>query len=217
MSQQIPEVLQISLAGLSLFILIWTAMKYSWSVLVENRTAQHLFFGSILIITLFWKMEAGVLPGLSFHIIGFTAITLMMGWKLALVAAAWVQVSLVLIGHHDWQMLGYHYLIQSVLPIVFTYGFYWLVYRRLAHNPFIYILVAGFLNAGFTHAFSDILQGASLFITGLYQLEDIWHNYWRYLPLMMFPEGVVNGMFISGMVAFHTRWLSTFDEESYFD
>ena len=29
----------------------------------------------------------------------------------------------------------------------------------------------------------------------------------------MFPEGVVNGMFITGMVVFHSRWLSTFDDE----
>jgi len=33
----------------------------------------------------------------------------------------------------------------------------------------------------------------------------------------MFPEGVVNGMFITGMVVYHSRWLSTFDEDSYFN
>ena len=57
----------------------------------------------------------------------------------------------------------------------------------------------------------------SLWQLDVYTLDKVWHNYLRYLPLMMFPEGVINGMFITGMVVFNSRWLSTFDEDSYFN
>jgi len=124
---------------------------------------------------------------------------------------------LVIMGKLWWGALGYSYLLSGVLPVLFSYGFYLLVYNRLRHNPFVYILVAGFINAGFTHAFSDLLQGAGLWLLGVHSPDSIWHDYLRYLPMMMFPEGVVNGMFITGMVVFHSRWMSTFDEDSYFN
>jgi len=196
--------------------LIWAAWGCNWAALLANRNAQHFFFGSSIVIAAFWLMKAGILPGLSFHILALTAVTLMMGWRLTVVSATLAQMGLVLIGQLDWPMLGYQLLFGCFLPIAFSFWFYCLVYKRLTHNPFVYILVAGFLNAGLTHAFSDLMTSASYWLSGSYSLAQIWHDYLRYLPLMMFPEGVINGMFISGMVAFHSRWLSTFDEDSYF-
>merc|ERR1711879_233022 len=133
-----------------------------------------------------------------------------------MMAMALTQSGLVMVGQLEWQMLGYQLLFGCLLPVAFSFWFYCMVYKRLSHNPFIYILVAGFMNAGMTHAFADVINSASYWLLGVYSLDLIWHDYLRYLPLMMFPEGVVNGMFISWMVVFHSRWLSTFDEDSYF-
>lgn len=201
---------------LALIAMGGAAWSTNWSALLANRSAQHFFFGSSVIMAAFWLMKAGVLPGLNFHILALTAVTLMMGWRLTILAASLAQSGLAAFGALEWSMLGYQILIGCVLPILFSFWFYCLVYKRLVHNPFVYILVAGFLNAGFTHAFSDIVHCASYWLLGVYTLDAIWHDYLRYLPMMMFPEGVVNGMFIAGMVAFHSRWLSTFDEDSYF-
>ncbi|WP_051219320.1 energy-coupling factor ABC transporter permease [Oceanobacter kriegii] len=203
-------------AALSVLTLGYSIYSYRWQALRENRTAQHLFYGSVVVLVMLWMSKAGILPGLEFHVLGLTAATLMMGWRLALLAAALMQLGLLLLGATHWTDFGYHLLIQNALPIAFTWQFYSLVYKRLPHNPFVYILVAGFLNAGFTHAFLDVLQSLAYLASGDYTLAKVWHDYLRYLPLMMFPEGVVNGMFIAGMVAFHTEWLSTFNEDSYF-
>jgi uncharacterized membrane protein len=201
---------------LALIALASAAWRYNWSALLACRPAQHLFYGSILVITLFWHLKAGIIPGLGFHILALTAATLMMGWRLALIAGSLAQLLLVLTGQLDVHLLGFAVVLQVAAPVAFTYLFFLMVYQRLVHNPFVYILVAGFLNAGFTHAFSDILMSLAYWLGGEYELSRIWNDYLRYLPLMMFPEGVVNGMFISGMLVFHTRWLSTFDEDSYF-
>jgi len=200
----------------ALIILIPALITYHWPSLFSHRGSQHFFFGSVVALSVLWNMQAGILPGLSFHVMGVTAITLMMGWRLALLAVLFVQMVLVVTGKLWWGAAGYSYLLTGVLPVLFSYGFYLCVFNRLMHNPFVYILVAGFINAGFTHAFSDLLQSGALWQLDVYPLEKIWHDYLRYMPMMMFPEGVVNGMFISGMVVFNSRWMSTFDEDSYF-
>lgn len=205
----------------SVSVLMWAVLGSNWQALKDHSMAQHLLAGSVLVMTLMWAGSASVRPGLEFSLLGLTAVVLMMGIRLALVAGFLAQVlSLVMAGWLDqqwsWSLLGYDYLLHTALPMLFSYGFYRWVYLRLSHNPFIYILVAGFFNAGLTHALADLMQGGVLWGLSVYSLEQIWHDYWRYLPLMMFPEGVVNGMFIAGMVVFHPLWLSTFDEESYF-
>jgi len=190
---------------------------YSWSVFYQYRAAQHFFFGSVVALFAFALMNAGVLPGMNFHILGYTAITLMMGWRLALVVSALVEVLLVFSGEMHWHDVGINFLLNAAIPILFTYYFFQFVYRRLKHNPFVYILVAGFINAALTQALHAVLLGAWFGWHEVYSWGKIWDDYGRYLPLMMFPEGVINGMFITGMVVFHPRWLSTFDEDSYFE
>ncbi|ASP37331.1 hypothetical protein CHH28_00925 [Bacterioplanes sanyensis] len=217
----LPGWLLILCAVLSVPILVWALRGSNWQAMQQHWMAQHLFAGSVLVMSLMWTGSAGVLPGLEFYLLGYTAVVLMMGIRLALVAALLAQGFSLLMqawieGEWVWQLLGYRYLLQTAIPMLFVYGFYRWVYLRLAHNPFVYMLVAGFLNAGFTHAVADILHSLILWSCDLYSWGDIWHNYLRYLPLMMFPEGVINGMFIAGMVAFHPLWLSTFDEDSYF-
>lgn len=215
-SELLPPTLLIISAAVSLLVVVVAVRQANWSSLSRHRAAQHLFLGSVVAVSILWYMRAGILPGMYFHILGYTSLMLMMGWPLALLAALLVQGLMVISGKTEWLELGYQYLFYSVLPIMFSYGFYLLVYRRLTHNPFVYILVAGFLNAGFTHAFSDITRSFMMWQLDIHSLPLIWHNYLRYLPMMMFPEGVINGMFITGMVVFHTRWMSTFDEDSYF-
>lgn len=209
-----PLLLLLNLMAMA--ILGGVARQYNWAALRECRPAQHLFFGSVVVIALFWHFQAGILPGLGFHIMALTAAMLMMGWRLAILAGALAQVMLVLSGKLPLVQLGFVIVLKVALPVIFSYVFFLLVDRRLLRNPFVYILVGGFLNAGFTHAFADVLLSSVFWLADIHDGGRIWNDYLRYLPLMMFPEGVVNGMFISGMVVFHTRWLSTFDEDSYF-
>ncbi|KZZ42421.1 hypothetical protein A3759_14400 [Thalassolituus sp. HI0120] len=212
----IPYSLLLTTAVVSLLVMAFAARAVSWGALKEYRGTQHFFWGSVVVLAVFWQMRAGILPGMHFHILGYTSIMLLMGWPLALIAAAFVQLIMLLTGKLEWLEFGFQYLFFSVLPILFSYAFYLVVYRRMVHNPFVYILVAGFFNAGFTHAFSDVLRSGLMWGLDIHSWDTIWRDYLRYLPMMMFPEGVVNGMFIAGMVAFHNRWLSTFDEDSYF-
>lgn len=39
----------------------------------------------------------------------------------------------------------------------------------------------------------------------------------RFLPLIMFPEGLLNGIIMTGMMVFHPDWIRTFDARHYID
>ena len=201
---------------LALLILVTAVRGINWTALRQRRGAQHFFFGSVVVIALLWSLHAGIRPGLNFHLLGLTSVTLLMGWRLALLAGALAQLLLMLTGKLWWAALPYQFLLSVAVPVLCSYAFWSLVWQRMPHNPFVYILVAGFLNAALAQGITDLAQGLSLWAQGIYSLKIIWHDFLRYLPLMMFPEGVVNGMFITGMVVFHSRWLSTFDDDSYF-
>lgn len=201
---------------LMLGLLGWALYGVNWQVLASNRAAQHVFYGSVLLCLPFWLLSAGILPGLHFHLLGMTALTLVMGWRLALLVGFIVQIILCVLGKLWWAAVPYQFLLAVALPVFSSIGVCWLVARTLPHNPFVYILLAAFVNAGIAQALSVIAQSIAFWGMGVYQWETIWYSFLSYLPMMMFPEGTVNGMFITAMVVFHNRWLSTFDANSYF-
>ncbi|PIQ40183.1 MAG: hypothetical protein COW58_07390, partial [Thalassolituus sp. CG17_big_fil_post_rev_8_21_14_2_50_53_8] len=72
----LPEMALWWSAILSVLLLIPALLSYNWQALLTLRGAQHFFFGSVVVLALLWNMQAGILPGLSFHLMGVTAITL---------------------------------------------------------------------------------------------------------------------------------------------
>jgi len=198
-------------------IVFYLIYSLNWSAFRAHSGVQNFFIGSIFVASGFWAMHAGVRPGLGFHILAATAMTLLMGWRFALLSLAIVLAVMVVFGRIHWQEWALSFLIGAAIPVFACYQFYLHVFHRLPKNPFVYILVGGFLNAGFTQAVYALAVSIWYWWAGDYTWTVIWEDYLRYLPLMMFPEGVINGMFIAGMVSFHPRWLSTFDEDSYFN
>lgn len=191
--------------------------KVNFSAFQRSRRVQHIFFGTALMLSVLTLMRAGILPGLTIHMLGITAATMMMGWPLALLCVSLAHIVVVVAGTGPVWTLGVNGLFMGMLPVVISYCFWFFLVRNLPRNPFVFIMVGGFFNGAVTIAVTAVVISLLMLLSGHYIWDVIWHNYTRYLPLMMFPEGFLNGMFISGMVAFHPRWLSCFDEDSYFN
>lgn len=212
-----PSYVLIGAYCLMLVFLGYAMVGVNWRLFRENSSLQHFFLGSIVVLSLLLTMQAGLLAGLEFHLMGYTALTLLMGWRLALLVGVGVGLMGLLFGFVGINNFAYQYLINCALPVLFSWNVFRFVERNLPKNPFIYIMVATFFNAGLAHAFSDSIKAFSLVLMDVYSLEQVWREYLRYLPLIMFPEGVTNGMFITGMVVFSPKWLSSFDEDEYFN
>ena len=87
--------------------------------------------------------------------------------------------------------------------------------RRDFRNFFAYIFFCGFFGAGLSVAAAGILMCLMLWSSGVYTFETLVHEYLRYLPLFMIPEGFVNGVFVTGLMVFHPDRLSTLDQRRY--
>ena len=195
----------------------WALSQINWRTFLSIRRLQHIFFGAALFLSVLAIMRAGVLPALTIHMLAATSITMMMGWPLALLCISLAQVVITLAGFETADNLPVNAVLLGVIPVFISFMFYSLLVKRLLHNPFVFIMVGGFFNGAVTIALTACCVSFALWASDSYSWEVIWHNYLRYMPMMMFPEGFLNGMFISGMVAFQPQWLSCFDEDSYFN
>ena len=68
--------------------------------------AIHLFCGAIPVLTLLTLLKTAAAPGLELHLIGLTATTLLMGARLAILAAAFSQLLLLALGELPPATLG---------------------------------------------------------------------------------------------------------------
>ncbi|OYW94828.1 MAG: hypothetical protein B7Z23_03060, partial [Pseudomonadales bacterium 32-61-5] len=86
--------------------LVWACMRAPWVELFSDIRRQHLVCGAMLAIFLLWLVRRDFDSGLSVHFIGLTAVTLLLDWPLAILAAFAAQVGLTLIGHQQLTALG---------------------------------------------------------------------------------------------------------------
>jgi uncharacterized membrane protein len=54
-----------------------------------------------------------------------------------------------------------------------------------------------------------------LVVTDTYTFARISHEYLPFLPLYLFPEGLLNGMMTTALIGLKPDWLKTYDDETY--
>ena len=197
--------------------LIVAVLHTPWRVVFNNRGLQHLFFGATVILMLLWSMRAGISPGLSIHFLGLTALTLILGWDLAIISATLVLLAMTLIGKEAWEGVAVNGLCLVVLPAFATTLIHRFVEAKLPKNFFIYLFLCGFLGASLVVALSGLSMGVLLWLDGVYPWSKIDHEYVSYLPLIMFPEALLNGILMTGIMVFYPDWIRTFDAVVYID
>lgn len=200
---------------LYLSVLVRALLTAPWARLKDNHL-QSVFFGSCVALLVLWSIEGGIRPGLSFHFLGVTALTLMFGWQLAVLAISVVVLGLSINGNTGWEAFSWNVLLMGVLPAMLSNGALWAGRRWLPANFFVYVLSA-FLGAAVALAVSGFAVVGVLSAAGLYTLDLIMGEALTVLPLMIFPEGLLNGMAITLMITYRPQWVATFDDKRYLD
>lgn len=188
-----------------------------WQVIANNRILQHMLFGATVLLLTLWSMRAGISPGLGIHFLGLTVMTLVFGWDLAVLASTVVLIGMALIGKESWDSLFVHGVCYVLLPVASTYAIYRFVDNYMAKNFFVFLFIGGFIGAGIATAVGGLATSAVLVLDGVYDFNKVYMEYSRYLPLIMFPEGLLNGIFLTGMMVFHPDWVRYFDAQRYID
>jgi uncharacterized membrane protein len=201
--------------ALFLLILVQAARSVRWQALRSDNALQHSFFGAAVALGFIWQLRAGIYPGLAIHIFGITAITLMLGWALAVFAGLLALVITVVTGREPAMMFAANGLVTVMIPALVTYGIVLWERRRNFSNFFAYIFFCGFFGAGISVAVAGLVMCLMLWTSGVYEFSELVHNYLRYLPLFMIPEGFVNGAVVTGLMVFHPDRLKTLDQRRY--
>lgn len=190
-------------------------LRAPWVELFSDTRRQHLLFGSILAIFVLWLVRRDFDSGLSFHFIGLTAVTLLLDWPLAVLAAFVAQLGLSITGHQQLSALGVNGALLVIIPVAVTSLCAMLVERKEPKNLFVYIFFSGFFAAGLAALFCILTGLGLLLLDGRYPMPPWLDNFAGYLWLVMFPEAFINGVVISALVVYFPEWLETFNRSRY--
>lgn len=199
----------------SIFLLSINQRQYQ--LLFATPARQTGVFACALVFMLLWRIKAGILPGLELHILGVTAITLILGWRFALLSATLASLLLAAVNQISITQLPIQLLLSAYLPILVSYGLFILCYSLLPRHFFIYIFVCAFICAALIACFKIITMSAFYYATGNYNWFELSENYLYLCAIIWFPEAMLNGMAITLLITYRPHWVKTFYDKDYLD
>jgi uncharacterized membrane protein len=143
------------------------------------------------------------------------ALTLMFGWSLAIVVGSLALLGTTIVGLNDWSGLMPSALVFIVLPSTLTQVILGLARAYLPRHFFIYVFINAFLAGGLVAILVAFAATGLMLTADAYSLQRLTDSYLLFLPLMFFPEAVLNGWLISIMVGFKPHWVGSFHDEEY--
>ncbi len=190
-----------------------TNVKYA----LVSSTMQHRIFASLIGMCVLWSFHTQLHPGLDINFLGLSAVTLILGFRWAVI----VSTVAFLLTHwfmaYDVQLFAIKLLLANYLPIGVCYAIYTWSFHRLPKNPFIYIFVCGFLAGAISIALKILLLSIYYTVDGLYAWQLVMDNYVIITPLLLFPEAMFNGVIITMLLVYAPHWLYTYHDKFYFN
>jgi uncharacterized membrane protein len=175
----------------------------------------HLVLGSAVALAVLWSVSANIDPGIAVHVLGTPLVALLLGWRLALVAAALAELALVLVGRSPPGAAPLGWMLSAALPAAVSWAVAWAARFRLPRNPFIFIFVCGFFGAGVSLLATWLVAAALLTFIGQPLPSGPGSSLWAFLPLVLFPEAFINGALASMFIVYRPEWVRLYDERFY--
>jgi len=205
---------------------LWgSAALYAWALSRALRWAPwrrladpgqlNVFLGAAVCVLVLWTLRTDIQPGFAWHLSGMVTLTLMFGWSLAVVAASLSLLGVTLVGLTDWAGFLPSAVVFIVLPATLTQLLLGLARAYLPKHYFVYVFVNAFFAGGLISILVALITTGLLLAAEAYTLQQLSDTYLLFLPLMFFPEAVLNGWLISIMVGFKPHWVGSFRDEDY--
>jgi uncharacterized membrane protein len=197
--------------------LYFVGRKLPFANLVNDKKVQHLVFGCAASVFCLWIFQTGVYEGLNVHFLWLTALVLVLGFRWAVFSSFIALVGITLIGKESWAMLGINGLLGSLLPLSLSYLVYMFTFYKLPRHVFIYIFICAFLTGAMMIGIKMSLLSGYYYINGDYDWLTIRDNYLILSTLMLFMEGMLNGMTITLLIIYKPQWVYTFYDKLYIE
>lgn len=195
-------------------ILVLALRLAPWRKLRDGEQL-NVFLGTVVALILLWQIDTQVQPGLSFHLLGVTAMTLMLGWSLSIIGVTLALCGVAFNAGAGWEGLALNAMLSGVVPATLTQVLLILIRWYLPKHFFVYVLVNGFLTAGVVGIVTGYLAAWLLVLSGAYSFAHLSESVLPFFPLMFMPEAFLNGWIMAVLVVFKPRWVYSFSDEQY--
>ena len=195
----------------------WSLWTTPWNKLLQEQGLQHLMFGAVVALVCVWSIRAELTPELSIHFWGTATLALMFGFDLAVLIGSAALVVITLLGQQSWTYFPLNMVSHIFLPVALILGLRRWLEVRWGKNFFVYLLGCGFIGGGVTAFIGGLVAAVLLVLGGMLSWSTIIHEYVNYFPLLLFFEGFINGVLMTGMMVFHPDWIRSFDAQGYID
>jgi uncharacterized membrane protein len=203
------------LFGAVYLVALWYALRWAdWSRLKDARQ-QHVWLGTIVFLFFLWNMRVEIQPGFYWHLSGMVIITLMLRWSLAILAGSLALLGVVLAGFNDWSGFLPSAVFAVVLPATLTQVILGLTRAYAPKHFFVYVLVNAFAAGGFIFLVMSACIVGGLLSLGVYPWHEMKQNFLYLMPMMFFPESMLNGWLAAMIVIYKPHWIISFSDEEY--
>ncbi len=204
----------IGAALLAVMLLTVTALTAPWYQL-RDSSRLNLYLGTCVLLMPLWLIKTSILHGLEYHFIGATLLTLMFGWRLALIGMTVLVGAAVANGNLDLPSYALNLLIMGVVPVCVSHTILRAVERWLPANFFIYTFIVAYAGAALAVVCVVLCAVSVLWLGGIYSFDLLDDKLFPLVILLMVPEAFVTCMLITLMVVFYPGWVGTFDDSRY--
>jgi len=191
------------------------AWRARWGMMADQRNL-NIFLGATVAVLALWLIKAGIKPGLNFHLLGATALTLMFRPLFALFGLALV-IAAITFWHGEYAAFAPNLLIMGVVPVAVSWTIYRFVDRRLPNHFFIYVFLNAFFGAAVAISAVGFASTGFVALSGVYPLDYLLQEYLPYYLLMAWSEAFLTGMIVTLMVVYKPEWVATFDDKRYIE
>lgn len=212
-SAHIPESWLMTL-WLACALLFYTLVRRAnWRMLADQGNL-NIFLAATVAVLALWQIKTGVKPGLSFHMLGATVLTLMFRPWFALLALTLINLAVTL-KSGEYNAFPANMLVMAALPVAINWTLFRFVDSRLPNHFFIYIFVNSFFGAAVAIGMVGLASTAFAALTGAFSLDYLLENYLPFYLLMGWAEAFSTGMIITLLVVYKPEWVATFDDRRY--
>ncbi|SMC28893.1 Uncharacterized membrane protein [Andreprevotia lacus DSM 23236] len=209
---QFPDDILAVAGVLAAVLLVRAAWRIPW--LTQTQHALTGWFGATVVVLGMWQLKASIQPGLSFHLLGATALTLIAGRDRALLSIAAILAGEAAYAHGEWASLGLNWLVCST-PVWITVLLLRLSRARMPANYFVYIFFNAFAAGAIGMWLTGLVTCVLLGTAGAYPFSFLLEEQLPYYFLMGWPEAFSTGLNLSILVVYRPQWVTTFDDDFY--
>ena len=201
--------------GVLMTAVLGLALRFApWGALRSVPSRLHLLLGGVVFLLGLWLMSVSLGQAVRIHLLGMTCITLLLGWRFAIITgSAALLCQLLLIGASP-AALPWAWLFTVAVPATVSR---WLVARLPRNrNLFLFTLGGGFAGGILSVLAVALLALPALWLAGQGELAAEALAGWPLITLVLFPEGFINGMLVTAACVFFPGAVKTFDDSFYF-